>query len=108
MKNLRAAIIGAILGFQAIVCVAEGQPPARSYRPAAGYIPDKATAVAVAIAVLIPIYGKETVDSEMPFKVVEKKGVWIITGAPPPAPGGSAEIHISKANGRILFVTHYN
>lgn len=80
----------------------------RGYRPAEGFIPDKATAVRVAEAVLTPIYGEKQIKSEEPLNAQLKGGVWIITGTPPKgmALGGVAEIRISKRTGEILFVNH--
>src|SRR5258708_38416361 len=40
----------------------------KSYLPAAGYVPDSETAIAIATAVLTPIYGKPTIDAEKPWK----------------------------------------
>jgi hypothetical protein len=105
MERLKIAVLVLSLGFAAI-CAAREQPKGGSFRPPTGYIPDKETALTVAIAVLTPIYGKELVDREQPFRVTEKKGVWVITGAPPPALGGVAEIHISRQTGEILFLMH--
>jgi NTF2 fold immunity protein of polymorphic toxin system component len=53
---------------------------ATSYTPKAGFVPDSKTAVAVAEAVLTPIYGKEQIESERPFTATLKQGVWTIEG----------------------------
>ena len=85
----------------------------RGFVPKSGFVPDAATALKIAEAVLIPVYGEAVVHSERPFKAVLKGGAWIITGSvpcdgPPGAvcPGGAAEVRISKKTAQILFMTH--
>jgi hypothetical protein len=89
-------------------------PSKRGYVPKEGFVPNETAALAIAEAVLIPVYGKSVIDSERPFKAVLKSNVWTITGSvpcdgPPGAvcPGGAAELRISKRTGQILFMTHY-
>lgn len=38
----------------------------RSAKPKDGFVPDKSTAVKIAGAVLVPVYGKEVIESEKP------------------------------------------
>ena len=91
------------------------QPPSpRGFVPKEGFVPNETVALAIAEAVLIPVYGKSVIDSERPFKAALKSNIWTITGSvpcdgPPGAvcPGGAAELRISKRTGRILFMTHY-
>jgi len=45
---------------------------ATDYKPKAGFVPDSKTAVTVAEAVLIPVYGKEQIESERPFTATLK------------------------------------
>src|SRR6267378_1061221 len=77
--------------------------------PAKGFVPDSATAVRIAVAVWIPIYGEQLIMSEQPFVAKLTDGVWTVTGSLPPAPpgtvmvGGTAVAKISKRDGRILF-----
>ncbi len=53
--------IFALLGcFLLIVTLAFGQ----GYRPKEGYVPDAATAVRIADAVLAPVYGEKQIESE--------------------------------------------
>jgi hypothetical protein len=81
-----------------------------SYVPPAGFVPDKNTAVRIAEAVLDPIYGEDKIRAEGPLdaKLNEAGDTWIVWGhLPKPAnEGGAAYIEISKADGRILRVTH--
>jgi hypothetical protein len=75
-----------------------------SYSPPEGMVPNGETAVKIAEAVLTPIYGKEVVEHERPFRVELVKGVWIVDGAIHPGPGGNLHIEISKKDGRIARV----
>lgn len=77
------------------------------YVPPEGFVPDKNTAVTVAIAVLTPIYGKTSILKQRPFDVSLRDGIWIIRGSlPARTVGGVAEVRISKETGAILRVIH--
>jgi len=62
--------------------------------------------------VLVPVYGKETVEGESPFKVSLARDVWTVEGVPhlgSPGSfciGGTALVRISKKTGAILRMTH--
>lgn len=81
--------------------------------PKEGFVPDAETAIKIAEAVWIPIYGDEVLD-EKPFQAtyVKAKDCWRVTGTFPENTdgvirfGGVAEIIISKSNGEILYVNH--
>ena len=85
------------------------QPDPQSYKPPKGFVPDSATAVRIAVAVWIPIYGDSLIRSEQPYVASLKNGVWTVTGTLPRQynQGGVAIAKIAKRDGRILFVTHY-
>ena len=79
----------------------------QGFRPDAGFVPDEATAIRIAEAVLIPIYGEKKVVSERPFSAKLKGHVWHVEGyLPPGAFGGVAEVSLDKRDGRILSVIH--
>jgi hypothetical protein len=76
--------------------------------PPEGYVPNAQTAVAIAEAVLVPVYGKEKIEQEKPLHAVLSHGVWTVTGTLAEGwRGGVAEVKISQRNGRILQLTHY-
>jgi len=52
----------------------------QGHTPSNGFVPDNATAVKVAEAVLIPVYGAKQIESERPFTATLKKGVWTVAG----------------------------
>jgi NTF2 fold immunity protein of polymorphic toxin system component len=97
-----------------VMAYSQMKPGKVGFIPKNGFVPSAEVAQAIAEAVLLPVYGKETVISERPFKATLHGGVWIITGSvpcdnPPPGavcPGGSAEVRISKKTGQILHMTH--
>ena len=87
--------------------VLRSQSTEHSYVPARGFVPDSSTAVAVAEAVLIPIYGRANIERQRPFTASLADGVWSVTGHLAPGMlGGVALVQISKQDGRILRVTH--
>ncbi len=90
---------------------------AQSYVPKDGFVPDSATAVKIAEAVLIPVYGKEKIESEQPFKAKLENGIWTVNGTlycpdgkggvAQDCDGGTAEVKLSRADGRVLKMIHY-
>jgi hypothetical protein len=83
-------------------------PTVKGYVPPNGFVPDSGTAVRVAVAVWIPIYGASQIRSEQPYVATLKDGVWTVTSTLPRQynRGGVAMARISKRDGRILFVLH--
>lgn len=75
--------------------------------PKSGVIPDKATAIKVAIAVWEPIYGAEQIAKEKPYRATLANGTWTVQGSLPKGwVGGVVLAEISKADGRILRISH--
>jgi len=87
--------------------------------PPAGYVPDADTAIKIAVAVWIPIYGEDNIKKQAPYRAVLSNGIWYIRGSiPKPVEskdmngdtvariGGVAEAEISKKTGEILRVSH--
>ncbi len=80
----------------------------KSVKPKTGYVPDEQTAISIAVAVWTPIYGKEQIEGEKPYRATLKNGVWTVTGSLPAGyDGGTAEADISQDSGCILRVIHY-
>jgi hypothetical protein len=80
----------------------------QSYQPKNGFVPDKDTAIAIAYAVAVPIYGKKAMDDEKPFRTELENGVWTVLGTLNcgSCVGGTLVMQIDKASGRVLFLTH--
>lgn len=80
-------------------------------------VPDSETAVKIAEAVLVPVYGKQTVESERPFKAKLKGEIWTVGGTlhcpdghggiTTHCVGGVAVVQLSKTDARILSIIHY-
>jgi len=83
-----------------------------SYVPPEGYVPNEETAIRIAEAVWIPIYGKEKIEGEKPFRARLQDGVWTVVGTLPRrkngrrTAGGVAIAEIAKRDGRVLRVSH--
>jgi len=71
------------------------------------YVPDAETAIRIAEAVFLPIYG-EKVYKERPFVAeLNADGIWTVHGTLPSGTvGGTAMAQIRKTDGKILLVTH--
>jgi NTF2 fold immunity protein len=88
----------------------------QGYKPRSGYVPDSGTAVQIAEAVLIPIYGKKQIESERPFTATLKGDTWTVEGTlrcpdgkggtTTECDGGVAVVKISKIDARILYMMH--
>jgi len=98
-----------------VACSQVGSIPTQAgLTPKEGFVPVPEVATAMAEVVLSPVYGRETIIAERPFKAILNGDVWIVSGSvpcdnPPPGggcPGGSAEVRISKITGQILYMTH--
>jgi hypothetical protein len=78
-----------------------------SYVPKEGFVPDSTTAIRIAEAVFIPIYGESNIRSEEPFVARLSNNVWTVEGTlPTNYMGGVAMARISKEDGRILWLIH--
>ena len=72
------------------------------------YVPNEETAIRIAEAIWLPIYG-DRIYSEKPFVATFKKktNTWIVEGSlPPNSSGGVALIEIRKSDCKILRVKH--
>jgi hypothetical protein len=109
-KRTSFLVIGlaAVLAIAAVV-IAEGK---HNYKPIEGYVPDEATAIRIAVAVWIPIYGEKKIEGEKPYRAKLDNGVWTVEGSLPKSKGsgivlgGVVEAEIAKDNGCILRVSH--
>lgn len=78
-----------------------------SYKPKDGFVPDQPTAIRVAEAVLIPIYGEKKIKMERPFKAILKNETWTVKGSLPQGMvGGVAMVELSKKDAKIIRVSH--
>jgi hypothetical protein len=91
-----------------IAALAQSAPAQSGYTPKEGMVPDPATAVAVARAVLIPIYGRATIAGEEPLTAQLEGDTWEVEGRLPAGHnvGGVATVKISKSDGRIVYLWH--
>jgi hypothetical protein len=105
MSDVRGSLLLALALFIAAPPVQSAQQ--HNYRPKDGYVPNETTAIRVAEAILLPIYGEKQINSEAPLTAKLGRDVWHVTGTLPAGrEGGVAEVDISKETGEILRVTH--
>ena len=89
----------------------------QGFKPEQGYVPNSDTAVQIAEAALVPVYGKKTIESERRFTAELKDGVWTVSGTlrcpdgeggtTTHCDGGVAVVTISRADARILSMMRY-
>jgi hypothetical protein len=109
LKCRRSGVSLLVLVFSLIPSICAGQPDV----PKNGYVPDESTAVGIAQAVFVPIYGRSRVKAEGPFHARLDGNHWIVNGTlhkPRKSGlivmGGTMTAEIDKATGRILDVFH--
>ena len=79
--------------------------------PSKGYVPNANTALAIARAVLVPIYGQKRVAAEEPLTASRDGDTWVIMGDPHCEPetvcdwAGTIYVKLAAADGQIMFVT---
>lgn len=90
-----------LLGFQPLRLI-------HAYSPPNGYVPNEETAIAIAVAVWNPIYGKDVIAKEKPYSANLVDGVWFVSSTPSKGTvkGGNAIAQIRQKNGEILNVIH--
>lgn len=78
-----------------------------SYQPSKGFVPDDRTAIKVAEAIWLPIYGKD-ISKKKPFVATLKKdSVWVVKGTIKKNHlGGVPIIEIQKSDCKVLRVYH--
>ena len=101
----------ALLAMSLVAGYSQTQPES-TFKPKDGYVPNAETAVKIAEAVLVPVYGEKKILSERPFKATLREDTWTVEGTLPcPAGkhclGGTAVVMISKTSGEILRMMHY-
>ena len=68
---------------------------------------NRQVAVAVAEAILFPIYGQRYIVDERPYEVYRIDGCWYISGTLlAGSDGGTFEIVLKAADGQVLRLTH--
>ena len=103
---MRSALLFSALSL-AVASSTLQQPASDSYVPPNGFVPDSATAVRIAVAVWIPIYGKRQIMLEQPYVARLQDSVWTVTGTLRAGyQGGTAIAMIAKRDGRVLYVKH--
>jgi hypothetical protein len=89
----------------------------QGYTPKKGFVPDSSTAIKIAEAVLIPVYGEKQIESERPFIAHLNGDTWTVYGTLwcPDGKGGKTEgtcfggvamVHVSRLDARISDMGH--
>ena len=85
----------------------KGIQTTKSYIPEKGYVPDEITAIKIAEAVWLPIYGEKIYEKKPFVAGLSDNGIWIIKGTLPPSKlGGVPYAEIKKLDGKIMKVYH--
>jgi hypothetical protein len=73
-----------------------------------GLVPDQHTAIAIAEAILFPIYGEKNIRDQRPYVVKHAEGKWTIEGSTLPAgfTGGTFHIVIRQRDAQVIEIGH--
>jgi hypothetical protein len=97
----RITVLAILVGF--VVCAAAQNVPALFDRRG-GLVPDPKTALKIAEAVLVPIYGVKIMQDK-PYTIKLANGRWMIDGSVPKgAVGGSFHIVIQQRDAKIIEI----
>lgn len=80
-----------------------------SATPKDGFVPNEQAAIQIAVAVWTPIYGKDNIERQKPYKTWLKDGIWHVAGHLPKdmnIKGGVAIAEIQKLDAKIVRVSH--
>lgn len=70
-------------------------------------VPDKDSAIGLAVVVWQSIYGKEQIEKQKPYQAIRVDDCWYVTGSLPRGwIGGTAEAVIRVHDGSFLNVSH--
>ncbi len=96
----------AIFGLLFVIVAISNEPATAAERdlpegsikpPEIEFVPDEVTAISIAEAVLIPIYGAANIERQRPFTAVLSDGAWTVQGyLPENFMGGVATVKLSK------------
>ena len=76
-------------------------------QPPRGMVSNAQTASAVALAYLIPVYGRATISRQLPLRATLHDEMWTVEGMPSPGSiGGKALIMLCQRNGTVLRMIH--
>ena len=105
MKTLTSVVVLALVLVLPAFSVDDLKP--HTVIPKEGLVPNEQTAIAIAVAIWIPIYGQQNIDKQKPFKAWLKDGVWHVAGnLPKNMVGGVAIAEIQKTDAKVIRVSH--
>ena len=99
---MRRRLLLPLVLFSVLACGYSQTQSEPSLQPKSGFVPNAETAVKIAEAVLVPVYGEKKILSERPFNAKLEGDVWTVEGTlhcgAPHCVGGTAEVKISKSS----------
>ncbi|MFC0515735.1 NTF2 fold immunity protein [Mucilaginibacter angelicae] len=105
IRNLNFSFI-ILLILTSLACRHKSTDTDYNYDPVTkGYVPNEETAIRIAEAVWLPIYGTDVLD-EKPFIAKLSGNVWTVFGTLHANHGGTAFIKLQKSDGRIISIGH--
>jgi len=107
MAKIQLQIAGLLVLFMGTAPTASNSAEVPGFVPKNGFVPDEKTAVAVAEAILSPIYGQDQIVHERPFHAeLDGNDVWKVEGSLPGGLGWRSRRCQNSAPGRPHSVCH--
>lgn len=100
MKNKSLLILNFLLLFSIISFGQVVRPPKN------GYIPDKETAIKIAEAIWLPVFGNKIYSSKPFVAVLKNNSIWVVQGTLHTEKGGVPYLEIQKSNCKVLEMYH--
>ncbi len=72
-----------------------------------GYVPNSETAIKIAEAIWLPIYGNSIYENKPFVGELINDSIWSITGTVHTDFGGAPYAEIRKSDGKVIKITHY-
>lgn len=100
-KSTLVIILGLLFG-----SFSQLKPSVEGYKPKDGFVPNDITAIKIAEAIWLPIYGVEIYNNK-PFKAKLINGkIWRVYGTIYTDKGGTAIAEIQKSDGKVILISH--
>lgn len=78
-----------------------------SFLPKEGAVPDEETAIKIAEAVWLPIYGKDVLNKKPYHAKLKNDSIWVVEGTLPEGMrGGVPHIEINKRDCKVFHIIH--
>lgn len=107
MKVKIVVLLLFLFGVLGLYSFSVSEKNAPNYIPKEGFVPDKETAIKIAEAIWLPIYGEKVLDKKPFHARLKNDSIWVVDGTLPEGYlGGVPHAEINKYSCEVLYVIH--